>query len=197
MERIATQPPPDLLRDYLDGRAGAFARIVDAYAPLVRAAALRRGCRPADLDDVVQETWLSLVRNATRIRCSAALGSWLWITAGNHALRAAIGAERTEPIDVLAEADCATEEDAVADQVCRTVETDAARRLLDTALARLSARDRTLVQLLFDGAGPADYRSIGQRLEMPPGAIGPTRGRIMAKLRADPRLARAGFDRAA
>ncbi|MCC6435422.1 MAG: sigma-70 family RNA polymerase sigma factor [Acidimicrobiales bacterium] len=193
----AHQPATDLLQDYLAGTAGSFARIVESYAPLVRAAALRRGCRQADLDDVVQETWLSLVRNAPRIRCSNALGSWLWITAGNHALRASLGAERVEPVDFGAEAEWTADEDAVVDQVSRALESETARRLLDRALARLSERDRTLIHLLFDDAEPVDYRTIGRQLDMPPGAIGPTRGRIMAKLRSDAELARIGFDRAA
>ena len=53
---------------------------------------------------------------------------------------------------------------------------------LDRALERLPERQRTLLRALADDEEPS-YVEIAERLAMPVGSIGPTRTRILARLR--------------
>ena len=56
------------------------------------------------------------------------------------------------------------------------------RRAIQWALARLSDQERRLALLLFSEPSPS-YLQVSARLSMPLGTIGPTRGRILKKLR--------------
>ncbi len=180
-----------LLQRYLEGDPDAFDAIVEQYGPMLRVAALRRGCRRSELDDVVQETWLSLLRHAGAIRTPGALGSWLWITASNHALRIALHGDRSEPTDFAEDPVTVSLDTDLFDEVARSMDGESFHDALDAALAHLSARDRRLVELLFRPGDSPDYRTISRLLGIPTGAIGPTRGRIMVKLRRDPQLSAA------
>ncbi|MFM8273319.1 MAG: sigma-70 family RNA polymerase sigma factor, partial [Gemmata sp.] len=71
-----------LLRRYVDHHdETAFAALVDRYAPLVLAACRRLLAREQDAEDVLQATFLVLVRKAGSIRKHESVGSWLYGTA--------------------------------------------------------------------------------------------------------------------
>ena len=63
---------------------------------------------------------------------------------------------------------------------------DERRTALLSAFAELSDRDRELLTLLVTDP-PIPYADISSRLGMPIGSIGPTRARVLAKLRGSPR----------
>lgn len=95
-----------LLRRFADDRDGAaFAALVDRYAPLVLAACRRLLAREQDAEDVLQATFLVLVRKAGSIRKHESVGSWLYGTAYLLARKVrAADARRKERERVVAEA---------------------------------------------------------------------------------------------
>ena len=64
---------------------------------------------------------------------------------------------------------------------CRSATTTS--RIVREAVARLDAREQELIHLLFDTE--LSYTEISDRIDRPIGAIGPTRQRLMSKLRRD------------
>jgi len=65
----------------------AWEALYARFTPTIRAAA--RGFRlcPADVDDVVQQTWLAALRRIGALERPEAIGAWLLVTARRQALR--------------------------------------------------------------------------------------------------------------
>ncbi|MGK5683428.1 RNA polymerase sigma factor [Actinoplanes sp. URMC 104] len=126
--------------------------------------------------DVVQLTWLRLVENITKIRDPERLGGWLVRTATRLCITALRRNRHEERLDETGHAQDREGPEAFALRVEQ-------RAVLGQALARLSPRDRDLVRLLV--VDDADYDHISRTLDMPRGSIGPTRGRVLRRLRAD------------
>jgi DNA-directed RNA polymerase specialized sigma24 family protein len=61
------------------------------------------------------------------------------------------------------------------------------RRSLSEALGRLREQDRVLVGLLSASERP-DYRAISAAMDRPVGSLGPTRQRLLRRLRRDPAI---------
>src|SRR3954471_815357 len=74
-----------LARYAADRDAEAFSTLVERHAAMVYAACLRVCRDRADAEDAAQDAFLSLARNAGRIRTS--LPAWLHAVATNAALR--------------------------------------------------------------------------------------------------------------
>jgi RNA polymerase sigma factor (sigma-70 family) len=130
-------------------------------------------------EDVVQTTWLALVRSRSSIHDATAVGGWLTTTARREAWRVAKATGRGIPVedDELARRlpDAASPETEV-------VRRDADARLWD-AVERLSERCQALLRIVAFEHRP-DYGEIAADLGMPIGSIGPTRGRCLQKLRS-------------
>jgi RNA polymerase sigma factor (sigma-70 family) len=159
------------------GDEAAWEEIVDRFGRLVWATA--RGCRlsRADAADVAQTTWLRLVENLDRIRDPERLGAWLATTARRESLRCLRLRARELPSD---EADVfEAPGDERPELALLTSERDGA---LWGAFAKLSERCQALLRLLVSRDEPS-YEEIGAALDMPIGAIGPTRMRCLEKLR--------------
>jgi len=130
-------------------------------------------------EDVVQSTWLALVRRRTTIADPVAVGGWLTTTARREAWRVAKATGYGAlPVDdeVLASrlpADRSAE--------AAAVEADSSSRLW-AAVDALPERCRRLLRVVAFERRP-DYQSLASDLDMPIGSIGPTRGRCLAKLR--------------
>jgi RNA polymerase sigma factor (sigma-70 family) len=165
----------DLVERARDGDREAWNELVDRYARTVLAIAASNGVRPADRDDVAQVTWLKLAQNLDRIEHPDAVGAWLAITCRNEALRVRARSAREIPVED-------EHFDRIADDT--DVEHEALRaipdRELPVAFNKLSARCQTLLRLLLL---ERPYTEIAETLEMPVGAIGPTRQRCLDKLR--------------
>jgi RNA polymerase sigma factor (sigma-70 family) len=65
------------------GDAAAFDEVYDAYRPRVFAFLLRMTRSRSLAEDLLDETWLRLVRHATRLLPDTALGPWLFTVARN------------------------------------------------------------------------------------------------------------------
>ena len=67
-----------------DGDRAAFGQLYDAYAPMVHGVLLARVPRP-EVDDLVQDVFLSALRRLSTLRDIAAFGPWLAMIARNRA----------------------------------------------------------------------------------------------------------------
>jgi RNA polymerase sigma factor (sigma-70 family) len=164
------------------GDAYAWDEIVARFGGAVRA--VTRGFRlsPADADDVMQTTWLRLLRNIHRLEDPAALKAWLVTTARRESLRALQGQVREVPTDHAVLADRPDPE-----KIDEQLAAEERRRMVRRAVDELPARPRTLLRMLLERPD-CSYEEVGSELRMPVGSIGPTRGRCFSRLRRDPGL---------
>jgi RNA polymerase sigma factor (sigma-70 family) len=167
-----------LLAAYRDGDQQKMGELVDLVTPIlwhtVRAQRLDREAA----EDVLQTTWLSLVRSSHTITDSQAVLQWLIVSARREAWRVARRARRAEPQDVESLEVAAPAQDVPEEVALRN---DTQSRLW-WHIANLPERCRELLRVIAFADRP-DYAAIASALGMPIGSIGPTRGRCMAKLR--------------
>ncbi|HRD62943.1 MAG TPA: sigma-70 family RNA polymerase sigma factor [Nocardioides sp.] len=130
-------------------------------------------------EDVVQNTWLALVRSRERIQEPAAVGGWLTTTTRREAWKVAKASGRGIPVDDDELARRLPDEGSAEAEVVRR---DSDGRLWN-AVELLSERCQALLRIVAFEHRP-DYREIAADLGMPVGSIGPTRGRCLQKLRA-------------
>jgi RNA polymerase sigma factor (sigma-70 family) len=130
-------------------------------------------------EDVVQSTWLALVRSRTSIHDPAAVGGWLTTTARREAWKVARASGRALPVEDDELSRRLPDEGSAEASV---VQRDADDRLWG-AVDRLPDRCRQLLRIVAFEHRP-DYTKIAADLGMPVGSIGPTRGRCLTKLRA-------------
>jgi RNA polymerase sigma factor (sigma-70 family) len=169
-------------------RAGdqeAVGEIVERCTPMLRAVARRYVYSDADVDDIVQEVWITFVKHIDGIREPAATRGWLVRVLSHAAARAAQRARRAERAAGFGMADADSDP---ADVAVRKVWLEELRGRLGPALQALRPEDRRLV-LLLSGEGAPDYRTVSRLTGRPIGSIGPTRMRAMARLRRQPSLA--------
>lgn len=175
-------------REFSAWRAGdpaALDRLVRLLTPvlwhLVRAYGLDR----ESAEDVVQTTWLALVRNVDSVRDPQAVLRWATTTARREAWRTARAGKRedvAEPqaLDAALPPVGGPDVDVLAAGAART---------LWRHVAELPERCRRLLRVIAFEDRP-DYATLSAELGMKIGSIGPTRGRCLDKLRgllaADP-----------
>jgi RNA polymerase sigma factor (sigma-70 family) len=161
----------------------AWDELVKEFSPVLRRVigAFRLG--EHQVEDVIQATWLRLVRRIHTIEDPAAVPGWLVTTARREAIRSLNAASR----DVLVEEVHAAEPAAAGSTEDHAVLRER-RAALRGAVSRLPSRQRALAASLL---AEQPYSELAHELRMPVGSIGPTRARLMARLRRDPVLLRA------
>ncbi len=160
------------------GDQKAWNAIVARFERLVWATVRVHRLTADDAADVAQTTWLRLVEHLDRIREPERLAGWIAATARHECLRQIKLRARELPTD-SAEAFEAPTEGAAELKVIA----DERNAGLWRSFAKLSERCQALLRLLVSSDEPS-YEAIGAALEMPIGAIGPTRARCLEKLRA-------------
>ena len=163
--------------EYRNGVPGAIDTLVRLVTPMLWHTARQCGLSAAEAEDVVQQTFMSLVRSKDSISDPLAVVRWLtvslrrlaWRERANSAKRS--GEEPTD--DDLPRAPSAEH---------AAVLTDQQRRLWEL-VSEMSERCRRLLAVIAFAPRP-DYATIAVDLGIPVGSIGPTRGRCLAKLRA-------------
>ncbi len=169
-----------LFTRWRDGEPRALEDLVRLLSPMlwqvVRAAGLDR----ASAEDVVQTTWLTLVRSGDTITEPRAVAGWLTTSARREAWRVSRQAGRQRPVEDETIARRLPDEPA---PEARVVLDDDNARLWD-CLGRLPERCQRLLRIVAAEARP-DYTAIATELDMPVGSIGPTRGRCLDKLRRE------------
>jgi RNA polymerase sigma factor (sigma-70 family) len=129
-------------------------------------------------EDVLQTTWLALVRNAESITDPQAVLQWLIVSARREAWRVVKREDRVEPREFEADELVSPARDLPEELVLRS---DGEGRLWQH-IAELPERCRALLRVIAFADRP-DYAAVAKSLGMPVGSIGPTRGRCLAKLR--------------
>jgi RNA polymerase sigma factor (sigma-70 family) len=187
-ERIAVDDLATLLIGFRDGRPGAIDRLIAGCWPVVERQARRFARRPSDVDDIVQEVWIRLVEHASDIREPRATLAWLLMVTRRTALQ--LG--RRDSRLVLSEPDAEPSVASTEEQALRAEQRRAVVAGVHAALDRLPADDRhLLVTLVGAGDGGAtSYQEASRQLGRPVGSLGPTRRRLLDRLRVDPAVRR-------
>jgi RNA polymerase sigma factor (sigma-70 family) len=178
---VAGRPWDAVADDFAAWRAGdaaALDRVVTVLTPVLWQLARSYGLDRETAEDVVQTTWLALVRAGGAVRDPQAVWRWTTVTTRREAWRAS----RTGHREAVVEADAL---DAASPAVAGPEgEVLAGRR--DRALwrqvGRLTERCRRLLRVIAFDDRP-DYTTLSAELGIPVGSIGPTRGRCLDKLR--------------
>jgi RNA polymerase sigma factor (sigma-70 family) len=161
------------------GDLGALDQVVVELNPLLWHVARSQGLTTEDAADVVQTTWLELVRQLDAIRSPLALTAWLVSATRREAWRANARRRKHHALgdEVLLDLP-----DGGPDAVER-LSADERHRALWRHFTRLAERCQTLLRVIAMADRP-DYAATAEALGLPKGSIGPTRGRCLAKLRA-------------
>jgi RNA polymerase sigma factor (sigma-70 family) len=164
---------------YRDGDEAGMAELVALLTPILWHTVRAQNVDHAAAEDVLQTTWLALIRNSAGISDPRAVLQWLIVTAKREAWRVVKAERRVDPQDFSADDDLGgVEPSPEADVVAAS-----GRSRLWAHIQTLPDRCRELLRVIAFADRP-DYASIATALGMPVGSIGPTRGRCLAKLRA-------------
>lgn len=178
---IAHRELQALVAAALDGDQRAWERLVGEFTPMIRGIAGRHRLGSFDQDEVVQHTFLELVRNIGRLRDPLRVPAWIATTARRASLTVINAAAREIPAaDIVAGA--ALEVGHV-DHMLRDKRRDAVR----SAAAWMPPRERDLLSALTMEP-PLSQRQVSERLGMPMGSIGPTRQRCLERMRKHPHV---------
>lgn len=167
-----------LFRAYRAGETERMAELVELLTPILWHTARAQRLDRESAEDVVQSTWLALVRSASSIADPQALLAWLIVTAKRESWRVAKRADRTDVRDIADDDVVTPTRDLPEERVLRD---DGDNRLWQH-VARLPERCQALLRVIAFADRP-DYAAVAKALGMPVGSIGPTRGRCLAKLR--------------
>jgi RNA polymerase sigma factor (sigma-70 family) len=168
-----------LFRRWRDGDSAAMDELVRLMTPVLWHVARAYGLDRELAEDVVQTTWLTLMRQHTSIAESRAVSGWLTTCARREAWRVGKVQRRADPVEdldlePLLPAQMSAEDEA---------QLGAASRTLWDAVRQLTERCQRLLRVVAFEDRP-DYARLARSLAMPVGSIGPTRQRCLAKLRA-------------
>jgi RNA polymerase sigma factor (sigma-70 family) len=152
----------------------AFEHLVWRHGPMVLSQARRLLCSPTDAEDVVQATFLTLVRKANSISKRESIASWLYKVGYRIALRARVRRAKFPVTAGFLEH--------IPTPVEETVDTEL-RSLLDKAIFRLPEKYRTAIVLChLEGKSVVE---VAAQLGCPMGTISArlTRGRELLRKR--------------
>ena len=168
-----------LVRLAARGDRQAWERLVDQYSRLIWSITADYRLLESDAADVSQTTWLRLLEHIDRIQYPDRVGSWLAATARNECLRSLAARKRVVLGHDTDEMEETQEHGAEVDEHLLAAERDESVR---EAMSRLPAQWQRLLELLIADP-PLSYTEISDKLGLPVGSIGPTRGRCLARLR--------------
>lgn len=168
-----------LLEHARAGHRDALNAIVTELTPLLWHVARSRGLDTTRAEDVVQTTWLCLLRDMADIRSAEALTAWLVTVTRREANRARESGWREEPVAEVSDDGEVPSAATVAEE---QLAGDDRSRIVWAAVQGLPERCRELLRVVAFVDRP-DYDAVAEALDMPRGSIGPTRGRCLAKLR--------------
>jgi RNA polymerase sigma factor (sigma-70 family) len=170
----------DAFRRWRAGDEAALDDLVRTMSPVLWHIVRATGLDREGAEDVVQSTWLTLVRSADAVRDAQAITRWLCTAARREAWRVSKSATRTRPVEEeLLDARMPVQASPESEVV-----TDEEKALLWQALSRLPERCQKLLRIVAWEPRP-DYSSVADILGMPIGSIGPTRRRCLDKLRLE------------
>lgn len=167
-----------LLREAQSGRRESLNEIVIELSPMLWQVARAQGLDREAAQDVIQCTWLSLLRHLDQIRSPMALTAWLATATKREAWRVRGEQRAQQSLDRVELSEAADPQPLPEERVLL------AERHHDVwrAVRLLPRRCQELLRVVAFTHRP-DYDEVATALDMPRGSIGPTRGRCLAKLR--------------
>ncbi|SEE24893.1 RNA polymerase sigma factor [Ruania alba] len=163
-------------RCWRDGSPTAMDDLVRELTPVLWQVVRAQRLDTETASDVVQSTWLALVRRPESVREPDAVGAWLITTARREAWRVTKAGAKLEPMEEVPEFGEGA-----------SAEHEATTRWMDDVLWRLvrqlSERCQRLLRVAAFLDRP-DYRNLAGELGMAVGSIGPTRARCLDRLRS-------------
>lgn len=162
-----------------DGDSRAMDDLVRLMTPVLWHVVRAYGLERTLAEDIVQTTWLQLVRGHASVADPRAVSAWLTTTARREAWKVGkahgrVDTTDADDLDTLLPAQASAEDHAATG--------DESRRLW-SAVRTLDERCQRLLRVIAFDDRP-DYATIAADLAMPVGSIGPTRKRCLTKLRA-------------
>jgi RNA polymerase sigma factor (sigma-70 family) len=170
----------DAFRRWRTGEDAALDELVELMSPVLWHVVRATGLDRETSEDVIQNTWLTLVRSADSVRDAQAITRWLCTSARRESWRVSKAATRLRPVDDDVLAARMPEEASPESEVVTNDE----NAILWEAVTRLPERCQKLLRIVAWEPRP-DYSSVAESLEMPIGSIGPTRRRCLDKLRIE------------
>jgi RNA polymerase sigma factor (sigma-70 family) len=168
-----------------EGDPTAWNAIVDEFSGLLWSVVRGFRLNEAQSADAVQTTWLRLVEHIADLREPEHVAGWLKTTAHRVCLQVIRQGGREQLTDWEEDRGPVSgvryegpDEDGPEAAAMRQEQQVLVRR----ALAELPDRHRQLMELLV-ASPPISYQDISARLGMPVGSIGPTRARILTRMR--------------
>ncbi|WP_375386577.1 RNA polymerase sigma factor [uncultured Microbacterium sp.] len=167
-----------LFARWREGDTRAMDELVRVMTPTLWHVVRAYGLDAALAEDVVQTTWMTLVRRHESITEPQAISGWLTTCARREAWRVGKLQRRADPTETeylephLPTAESAEETATLSDSSHR----------LWRAVRQLNERCQRLLRIVAFEERP-DYARIAADMAMPVGSIGPTRQRCLAKLR--------------
>lgn len=170
----------EIIKNILDGRREEFGMLVEKYRKKVFSTIAARIPRD-DVEDVAQEAFVRVFRGLAGYAPLKPFENWLttitlrccydyWRASGRRRERTAPGAPGPEQADWLEQVAAAMSEDAF-QALCLRRE---AKELLDATMNRLSAEDRTLIELVY-----WEGRSLSEAAEVLEWGLPKTKVRLM------------------
>jgi RNA polymerase sigma factor (sigma-70 family) len=176
---VKTKTDEQLISACLDGQQGAWAALIDRYRRLVYSIPLRYGLSADDAGDIFQMVCLELYTNLATLREPGALRGWLTTVSVHQSLRWKTRSRG----HATCIAQAGTPELSCDPALAEMLERAERERVLHRAIARLPARCRNVVRLLFLADPPVPYAELAQRFGLAIGSIGFIRGRCLRVLR--------------
>jgi RNA polymerase sigma factor (sigma-70 family) len=167
----------DVVRGAAAGDQQAWNQLVERFSNLLWSITSAYRLSQADAADVLQTTWLRLLEHLDTVREPERVGSWLATTARRECLRVLRRANRVQPTDD--DQRLSPEPDPTPDPESALLEAER-RQQLRQAMALLPEHSQRLLRIAASGAS---YEEIAAALDMPIGSIGPTRARLLERLR--------------
>ncbi|MGX7681129.1 RNA polymerase sigma factor [Jatrophihabitans sp. DSM 45814] len=167
----------DAFTRFRQGEPDAMAELVAMLTPILWHTVRAQRLDATTTEDVLQTSWLALVKGADKIADPRSVLQWLIVTARREAWRVSRGQTRQTPQELFDD-DFVSSEESPEALVLRS-DTD---KVLWAHISALPDRCRELLRVIAFSDRP-DYAELARSLGMPVGSIGPTRGRCLAKLR--------------
>lgn len=160
------------------GAEGAWESVVEEFTPLVWSVAKSFGLLPDDCADICQSTWAHAVKSIDRIRQPSRFRTWIVTVAKRESIKL----RQVTARHVLV-ADVEGGGTGVDHRGPEEVAVERADHLrVRAAVRRLPSLHQELLWMLISDPAPS-YDEISRTLHIPRGSIGPTRTRVLRRLR--------------
>jgi RNA polymerase sigma factor (sigma-70 family) len=188
VESLSELDDADLIGRCRTGQAGAWSVLVRRYQRLVYTIVRRSGLPDELAADVFQTTFERLFQHLDHLNDAARVRAWIVTTARRECLRVAAQRRREVPLDAS---------DPDGDELPESPQGPAAEdpgppdllehlqllHRLRGAIDRLDPVPRRFAELAFLQDPPLSYEVLAAELGMAVGSIGPTRARVLARLK--------------